>query len=539
MAQLLYETLFETAGRAPDNPALVHDRRGTLNFARLADAVAGLANVLRTIGVEPNDRIGIYLPKVPLAPVAFYAANLAGGVFVPVNPVLKAAQVEHILRDCNVRVLVTSPDRYDHLKHALADCPDVRHLLFAEPPADPTAVAFPFTVWDPVAADHRGDFSFGAFPRRIDHDMSAILYTSGSTGKPKGVIISHRNIVDGACSVSQYLNITERDRLLAILPFSFDYGLNQLTSAILKGATCVLYDHLLSRDVVKAVARHGITGLAAVPPLWAQLAPLEWPEAAVQSLRYITNSGGAMPDKVLEQLRRKLPNTAPYLMYGLTEAFRSTYLPPDKIDERKGSMGKAIPNAEIMVIGKDGRPAAPNEPGELVHRGALVSLGYWNDPERTAARFKPVPHPVDGIPSTEIAVWSGDTVRADGDGYLYFVGREDGMIKTSGYRVSPEEVEEVAYAGGQVAAAAAIGAPHETLGQGIVLIVCPAPGSEISENDLLARCKQELANFMVPLRIIVRDEMPHNPNGKINRRQLAEDYANIFTTPDAQPSKAI
>ena len=381
------------------------------------------------------------------------------------------------------------------------------------------------TVWLPVDDGDAEDF---APPRRIDNDMVAILYTSGSTGKPKGVIISHRNIVDGARSVSSYLEISAQDRLLAVLPFSFDAGLNQLTSAVLVGATCVLFDYLLPRDVIKALERHTITGLAAVPPLWAQLAPLEWPEHVRASLRYFSNTGGAMPDGVLTRLRANLPHTRPYLMYGLTEAFRSTFLPPDKIDERRGSMGKAIPNAEILVVRPDGTPAAANEPGELVHRGALVALGYWNDPERTATRFKPAPGRPGGIPSRELAVWSGDTVRMDEDGYLYFVGRSDGMIKTSGYRVSPEEVEEVIYALGCVETVAAIGVPHTQLGQAIILVVTPLTQTTLDTAELIGACRRQLPNFMVPLEIVLRDEMPYNPNGKINRRKLSEEYAELF-----------
>jgi acyl-CoA ligase (AMP-forming) (exosortase A-associated) len=528
MPYLLHETLFETAGHLPDREALTHDRSGAITFESFAHAVRRLAGHFIEIGVRPNDRVAVYLSKVPLAPVAYYAATLAGGVFVPLNPVLKAPQVAHILRDCAVKIFVTSPERFEHLGGVVAECTDLRHVLFSEAPPDRETLRLDWSAWDQGSLAVGGSTTLDDPPRRVDNDMSAILYTSGSTGKPKGVIISHRNVVSGAQSVSQYLEISTADRLLALLPFSFDYGLNQLTSAVLKGGACVLFDYLLARDVIKAVVRHEITGLAAVPPLWAQLAPLEWPDQAVRSLRYITNSGGAMPEKVLDQLRRKLPNTAPYLMYGLTEAFRSTYLPPDKVDERKGSMGKAIPNAEILVVGKDGRAVGPNEPGELIHRGALVALGYWNDPERTAERFKPVPSQPTEIPSKETAVWSGDTVRYDEDGYLYFIGREDGMIKTSGYRVSPEEIEEIAYATGEISAAAAIGARHEILGQGIVLIVCRTAESAVTEEQLLEKCKQELANFMVPLLIVFRDEMPHNPNGKINRRRLAEEYADVF-----------
>ena len=526
MSALLHQTLFATAAAHPMRTALVHDRAGALDFAATATAVRALAGRLRELGIAPNDRIAIYLPKVPMTPIAFYAATLAGGVFVPVNPVLKAPQVAHILADCNVRVLVTSPDRLQILQDELATLGALRHVILTEAPGTFTP-DLACSVWDPLR-DGKTAPRNAAHPRRIDTDMAAILYTSGSTGKPKGVILSHRNIVTGAESVAEYLEIGQGDRLLAVLPFSFDYGMNQLTTCMLTGAACVLFDYLLPRDVVKAVVKHRITGLAAVPPLWAQLAALDWPAEAKASLRYITNSGGHMPDRVLAALREQLPSTRPFLMYGLTEAFRSTYLPPEKIDERRGSIGQAIPNAEIMVVNAEGQPVGPKEHGELVHRGSLVALGYWNDPERTAVRFRPAPHQPAGIPTVELAVWSGDTVWQDEDGYLYFVGRDDGMIKSSGYRISPEEIEEVAYGTGRVAAAAAIGVPHETLGQAIVLVVSPAPEQAPSPADLLDACRRALPNFMHPAAVLIRDDLPLNPNGKINRRQLADDLHDLY-----------
>lgn len=525
MGYLLHQTLFETAAAAPASVLLVHDKHGEVSAAGFAAEVRALAARLMALGIQANDRVAVFLPKLPLTAYAFYAVTAAGGVVVPVNPILKPAQVEHILNDCDVRVLITSADRLKHLTEILPACRNLHHVLLADAPPAEAVAGVPVSAWAPLGEATPPTVDL---PRRVDNDMAAILYTSGSTGRPKGVIISHRNIVDGARSVSSYLEITARDRLLAVLPFSFDYGLNQLTSAVLRGATCVLFDYLLAKDVIRALARHRITGLGAVPPLWAQLAGLEWPAEVRETLRYITNSGGAMPDGVLDKLRRNLPNTRPYLMYGLTEAFRSTFLPPEKIDERRGSMGKAIPNAEIMVVRPDGSRAGVNEPGELVHRGALVSLGYWNDPERTAARFKPAPGQPAGIPLTEMAVWSGDTVRMDEDGYLYFVGRSDGMIKTSGYRVSPEEIEEVVYAMGGVETVAAVGVPHTELGQAIVLVVRPAHESQVSEADIAAACRQALPNYMQPARIVLTDEMPQNPNGKINRPQLASDYAGLF-----------
>ena len=524
MSFLLHETLAQCAERAPQATVLVHDKYGAVSAQQFQQQVEALAARLLELGIVANDRIGIFLPKLPLTAYGMYASCAAGGVFVPINPVLKPAQVEHIMNDCDVRVLITSPERLAQLSDILPACRNLHHVVLSETATELPDLAVAVSVWDSAASAP----DVVTVPR-IDNDMAAILYTSGSTGRPKGVIISHRNIVTGARSVAEYLEITAHDRLLAVLPFSFDYGLNQLTTAVLQGATCVLFDYLLPRDVLKALERHRITGLGAVPPLWAQLAPLEWPAAVKEQLRYITNSGGAMPDGVLARLRQSLPNTRPFLMYGLTEAFRSTYLPPEKIDERRGSMGKAIPNAQIMVVREDGTPAAVNEPGELVHRGALVALGYWNDVERTAGRYKPAPGQPAGIPIQEMAVWSGDVVRRDEEGYLYFIGRNDGMIKTSGYRVSPEEVEEVVYALGGVETVAAIGVPHADLGQAVVVVARHLPGSTLSEADVLAACRRSLPNFMQPARVVFRDDMPQNPNGKLNRQQLHHDYATLFS----------
>jgi acyl-CoA synthetase (AMP-forming)/AMP-acid ligase II len=262
--------------------------------------------------------------------------------------------------------------------------------------------------------------------------------------------------------------------------------------------------------------------------LWSQLADLTWPAQISDHLRYLTNSGGAMPGATLAKLRAALPRTQPFLMYGLTEAFRSTYLPPAEIDRRPDSIGKAIPNAEILVVRQDGSPCAPNEPGELVHRGSLVALGYWNDPAKTAERYKPVPGQDPGLVLTEMAVWSGDTVRMDDEGFIYFIGRADEMIKTSGYRVSPTEVEEILFASGLVADAAAVGVTHPSLGQAIVVVAAPAAGVQPDAAALIAACKGQLPLFMVPHHVEWRESLPRNPNGKYDRALLASELKGLF-----------
>jgi len=528
MARLLHELILEQADCRPTAIAVTH-RQSSLDYAALASQIQAVGRGLRTLGLNRTERVAVYLPKRLETVVALFGVALAGGVFVPINPLLKPEQVAYILRDCNVRILITAGDRAALLEPVLTDCPDLHTLVLTD-----DAIAAPQRPrhWQTLGWPALLDAVNSPPPARvIDQDMAAILYTSGSTGKPKGVVLSHRNMLAGAQSVAEYLGNRADDRILAVLPFSFDYGLSQLTTALVAGARAVLMDYLLPRDVVATVAREGITGLAAVPPMWVQLAALEWPAAAADSLRYFTNSGGAMPRATLAALRRALPKTTPYLMYGLTEAFRSTYLPPEEIERRPDSIGKAIPNAEILVVREDGTPCAPGEPGELVHRGSLVALGYWNDPAKTAERFRPAPGQNPGLPLPELAVWSGDTARMDEDGFLYFIGRKDDMIKTSGYRVSPTEVEEILYGSGQIAEAAALGIPHPALGQAIVAVIKPLRDT-IDESALIAHCKLHLPNFMVPLRIVARSsDLPRNPNGKIDRKALVEELRALFPEP--------
>ena len=522
MSRLLHDLIVRSAARAPTLPGL-REKGTELSYADLLAEMRQASHLFLSLGLERSERVAVYLEKRIETVSALFGAAAAGGVFVPVNPLLKPEQVGHILADCNVRILVTSPERLALLGAVLPHCRDLRSVVLvgepAEQPASGGQVPWSERLTAPERAPHRV----------IDQDMAAILYTSGSTGRPKGVVLSHRNLVAGAESVSEYLENTPEDRILSVLPLSFDYGLSQLTTAFQVGACAVLMNYLLPRDVIRAVAREEISGLAAVPPLWVQLAQLDWPAGVDRHLRYITNSGGHMPKPTLDALRARLPATKPYLMYGLTEAFRSTYLPPEQADRRPDSMGKAIPNAEILVVREDGSPCAPGEPGELVHRGIHVALGYWNDPEKTAERYKPAPGQLAGLPLTELAVWSGDTVKMDEEGFLYFIGRRDEMIKTSGYRVSPTEVEEVAYAVRRVAELAAVGVDHPLLGQAVVLVTYAPDNDAAAGAALLEECKRQLPGFMVPVRIVARREpLPRNPNGKIDRKRLGAELADLF-----------
>ncbi|MBI5256392.1 MAG: acyl-CoA ligase (AMP-forming), exosortase A system-associated [Burkholderiales bacterium] len=521
---LLHELVSVAATRSPTAAALTYGGT-TWSYEMLAGAIGGFAGGVLSLGLGRGERVGIYLEKRFETVVASFGAPAAGGVFVPLNPLLKPEQVAFILQDCDVRVLVTSPERAALLAPVLAECPALRHVVLTEAAAPALPLGLGCTAWAdllqaPAAPGHR----------QIDDDMVAILYTSGSTGRPKGVMLSHRNMVAGAKSVASYLENRASDTLLAALPLSFDAGFSQLTTAFHTGARVVLLNYLLPRDVLKAMERERVTGLTAVPPLYIQLTQLEWPAAIDQHLRYFANTGGRMPRETLDKLRQRAPSAQPFLMYGLTEAFRSTYLPPAEVDRRPDSIGKAIPNAEILVLREDGTPCDPDEPGELVHRGALVGLGYWNDAEKTAERYKPLPAGIagrqHGLQLPEYAVFSGDTVRRDAEGFLYFVGRRDEMIKTSGYRVSPTEVEEILYATQLVGECVAFGIDHDTLGQAIQVIATPPAGAEALDlAALAAACRQHMPAYMVPAGIEpATGPLPRNPNGKIDRKLLATGW---------------
>ena len=504
----VHELIRHVARHSPDSIALLY-RQQQLTYLQLLHLVEHLADSLRELELPPGARVAIYLPKQVGTVAAMFATSAANCVVVPINPLLKPAQVRHILDDSQASVLITSEQRAQMLGSQLAGCVHLEFLGLLEDKINKLALDL---------QPREGKASCLPVPE----NLAAILYTSGSTGLPKGVMLSRDNLLLGASSVNQYLGISARDRLLAILPFSFDYGLNQLMSACMAGASLVLMDYLLPRDVIRAISRYRISGLAGIPTLWKQLAALDWDESSRDSMRYITSSGGVMPVTTSAALREKLPHTDIYLMYGLTEAFRSTYLPPEQLDRRPDSIGIAIPNAELHLINSAGQPCATGEPGELVHAGPLVTLGYWNAPEKTAKRYRPLPG------SSEPAVWSGDLLRQDEQGYYYFAGRMDAMIKTSGYRVSPAEVESVAHAARPHTHLAAVGIPHPALGQAILLVLENLRPESHGELFIQA-CKQQLPQYMVPLAVESMEQLPHNTNGKIDRKALAMHYKDYFT----------
>ena len=515
---LIHHLLRTSAARLPDKDALVHAGR-RLSYREVRASVSGLARGLRSAGVARGDRVGIYLEaSVPQA-LSLFAVSLAGGVFVPINGLLRAEQVAHIVRDSGMRVLITTGTRLASLATVLKELPSVESLVVVD--GIGPDVALPTYDFDALCRDTS---HARVEDVAIEKDLAAILYTSGSTGRPKGVMLTHAQILAGASIVSTYLQITERERILAVLPFSFDAGMNQIMTAFQQGATCVLINFVFGREIVATLRKERITGLAGVPTLWSLLAqPSSMLEKTLlPDLRYITNTGGAMPQTILRQLRAALPTTQIFLMYGLTEAFRSTYLPPDELDRRPTSMGRAIPNTEILVVNDRGEPCKPGEVGELVHRGPTVSLGYWGRPDLTAEVLRPHPFLPAELAQEERVCYSGDLVKMDEDGFLYFVGRRDAMIKSSGYRISATEVEEVLYQSDVLKGAAVIGVPDEVLGQSIKAFVVAKDDMAPSADALIAFCASRLPNYMVPARIEILEEIPKTTSGKVDYPALRQ-----------------
>ncbi|WP_156500483.1 acyl-CoA ligase (AMP-forming), exosortase A system-associated [Croceicoccus bisphenolivorans] len=486
----------------PGATALVLKGR-VLDYAALEREIALLAGWLGQQGYLPGARIAGWAGKGWLTCLLPLAAPRAGLVHVPVNPLLKRAQVAHILADSGASALIANKGRLDGLQAG-----DVPKGCMVHDEVD---VEQSVAAADPMP------------PSNADPDtLAAILYTSGSTGRPKGVMLSHANLWLGAEAVAGYLALDPSDRTLALLPLAFDYGQNQLLSSWFAGASAVPLDYLLPREVVKAVARHGITTLAAVPPLWTQLLEQDWSDDAVSSLRRLTNSGGALGEPLVRRLRARFPDARLFAMYGLTEAFRSTFLPPELIDTHPTSIGGAIPHAEVLVMKDDGTLAANGEEGELVHAGPLVAQGYWQDDARTQERFRPTPS---GSSYGGIAVWSGDRVRYDGEGLLHFVGRRDAMIKSLGQRISPQEIEEAAMATGLVAECIAIGVPDEKLGQAVHLVARANAGldPDTASANLVTALRRDLPNYMQPQAIHWRKELPKGATGKLDRAGIARE----------------
>ena len=462
-----------------DAPALtVSDT--TLDYAQMEVMIGRMARWLLAQELVAGDRVATWDAKGLTTCLMPLAAARAGLVHVPINPALKKDQLLQIVQDCDATVVSSR---------------------------DPAAEARWLSL-DPMMLDGE---PLGPSDRAPD-TLAALLYTSGSTGNPKGVMLSHANLMLGAEAVADYTGITGETRTLAILPLSFDYGQNQLLATWRGGGHVIALDYLLPNDVRKAVSRHAITYLAALPPLWHQLMRLDWSNGEGAGVRTITNTGGAMTEPLLRQLRDAFPNAQAHLMYGLTEAFRAASLDPSLADTHPTSVGTAIPHAELLVVGDDGSACDAGVEGELVQAGPLVAQGYWNAPEKTAEKFRAAPS---RSHYGGMAVWSGDRFVRDADGLLHFRARADRMIKVSGNRISPDEIVNVALEAEGVDEAAVTSLPDERLGAAIVLHVVGE-----TDDQSIRQAFRKAPSWFAPQRIVRHERLPRNPNGKIDMKTL-------------------
>jgi acyl-CoA synthetase (AMP-forming)/AMP-acid ligase II len=475
----------------------------------LGDEIDLIADFLVGAGVTPGDRVIVHVRKSISEVAAMLAAIKIGAVVVNVNVQWTAEQLTYVATDCEAKALIISREAF---RRSDVVPRSVHRVLVMG--ARGAKVPASFTNAAALLPTGHG------FERTVqDSDLAMIIYTSGSTGLPKGVMLTHANICIGADSVISYLGLEEHDRLLSVLPYSFDAGLNQLTTMLRTGGTVVHQPVAIPSELVRAVREHNVTGFAGVPPLWSQVVRyLGETGVLLPSLRRITNTGGKIAHNIMERMPVVLPDADIYLMYGLTEAFRSTYLEPAKFARKMGSIGQAIPNAQVYVVKHGQGRAGPGEQGELVHAGPLVSLGYWRKPELTRQKIRPCPELADLLGDAQV-VYSGDLVRVDEDGDLWFVGRMDDMIKTSGFRLSPTEVEDLVSRSELVTDVVAYGVEDDDLGQVVHVALTPIDG--YSETSLMTHCRRVMPHYMVPRRVHTWiGGMPRTSSGKLDRPRI-------------------
>jgi long-chain acyl-CoA synthetase len=510
---LLHHGLQHSARRLGDKIALVSDGQ-EWTYRDLEQRSDQLAYSLIGWGIKPQDRMVIFLDNSAETVIAMYGVSKAGGIFTILNSTLKSAKLAYILDDVEAALLITHTAKFGVVREALGACRQKPAVLWVHPdPSLPDSVAACGSGrhWNSIeSAPPR------LFPLTPPDAIAALIYTSGSTGEPRAVIQPHDKMIHTSNTILGYIGNTEQDVILNVLSLSFGYGLYQILMSVLTGGTVVLErSFVFLHRVLEQIPRYRVTGFPLVPTIVAMLLKMDnLSQYDFSSLRYITSAGAALPVRYTKWLRTLLPQTRIIPMYGLTECVRVSYLPPDQIDLRPDSAGIDIPNCRTMVVDESGREVPANTPGELVITGPNVMPGYWNNPELSAEVFRPGPMP------DQTLLYTGDLFRKDNEGYLYFLGRKDDMIKTRGERVSPKEVENVLSQFPGVAEVAVIGVPDEVLGQAIAAFIVPAPGATPTENDLLRQSTQQMETFMVPKYIRLIDNLPKTPNGKIDKKLL-------------------
>ncbi|MDY7231857.1 class I adenylate-forming enzyme family protein [Hyalangium rubrum] len=512
---LLHDFLLHSARRLPDKVALVCGEQ-RLTYAELEQRSNALANALVRRGVARGDRVIVFAENTAEAAISFWAVLKANAVVVMVNPQTRADKLAYYLNDCRAVALISEERLASEFLPAMARSRHLRAAVIAgalPPPLVDGGV--PLTGWQEALA---AEVSSAPPARRcLDVDLAAIIYTSGSTGDPKGVMLTHRNMLTAATSISTYLRMVEDDVVLNVLPLAFDYGLYQLILTVRMGARLVLErSFAYPAKVLAKLVEEGVTGFPGVPTVFSILAEMKglWSQDFSQ-LRFVTNTAAALPLKHIHMLRELFPSSRIYSMYGLTECKRCTYLPPEDLERKPTSVGIPIPNTEAWVVDEDGQRLGPGQVGQLVVRGATVMRGYWEKPEATAERLKPGPLP------GEFVLYTGDLCRMDEEGYVYFVARMDDIIKSRGEKVAPKEVEATLTNIPGVKESAVIGVPDPTLGQAIKAFVVLEQGISLTEKELQRECLRSLEPFAVPRTIQFVSSLPKTSTGKIKKTDLS------------------
>ena len=512
---LLHDFLIGSARRLAAKIALVSQGR-RITYDELDKKSNALARALGRAGVRRGDRVVVFADNTVEAVISFWGVLKANAVVSMVNPQTKEDKLAYLLNDCRARVLISD----GHLTPAFAPAAaKSKHLaaLIVSGAVDQARLAglAGVVAWETALG---ADDSDEPPPRQsIDIDLAAIVYTSGSTGDPKGVMLTHRNMITAATSITTYIENVEDDVILGILPLAFDYGLYQMIMAFKVGARLVLErSFTYPAEVLNTIVAEGVTGFPGVPTIFAILGELRNLQAFdFSKIRYVSNTAAALGEKHIRSLQKIFPAARIYSMYGLTECKRCTYLPPADIDRKPSSVGIAIPNTELWIVNDNDEKLGPGEVGQLVIRGATVMRGYWEKPEATAKKLRPGPLP------GELVLYTGDYCKLDDEGYLYFVGRMDDIIKSRGEKVAPKEVESVIGDIDGVKECAVIGVPDEILGQAVKALVVLEQGATVSEKDIIRGCQKRLENFMVPKFVEFTAELPKTTTGKIKKTGLS------------------
>ncbi len=515
---LVNEFLEQSAKQFPNKEALIYQNR-RLTFTEIENAANSLANALIYHGLQKQDRAAIYLENSVESVVSIFGILKASGIFVAINPQVKAKKIEYILNDCQVKTLIIDARHLKEIPKVLTNCPNLSSLIITDDNkhVHATTRSHSHSKISSFSNALKNYPTTSPLNHCTNNDLASLIYTSGTTGSPKGVMLTHLNMVSAANSIIEYLENTNKDIIINCLPLSFDYGLYQILMAFKFGGTVVLEKAFLyPYQIIDLIIKEKVTGLPLVPTIAAILLQLKnLHKYDFSSLRYITNTAQALAPKYIVRLQELFPHTKIYSMYGLTECKRVSYLSPEELSKRPTSVGKAMPNTEAYIVDEKGEKITKSGViGELVVRGPSVMKGYWNLPEETAITLKPGPI------SGEKVLYTGDLFKMDSEGYLYFIARKDDMIKTAGEKVSPKEIENVLYEMEDILEAGVISVPDEMLGQVIKAVVALKKDSKLTEKDIIMYCSKRLENFMVPKYIEIRKQLPKTSTGKISKKDL-------------------